>query len=132
MKKNIVIAFKEREGKDGGGKGILMNCEKSFSIPAFPEVKVCYPKICGVLASSAEHAEITDGSVSPTLMARAGTGGNQLPLVAYEVPEMNVYAVENHPNDSRARIDPDGIVQTLSGRMGTGGNNTPFVLIETT
>lgn len=40
------------------------------------------------------------------------------------------YAVENHPNDSRARIDPDGIVQTLSSRMGTGGNNTPFVLIE--
>ena len=46
-----------------------------------------------------------------------------------EVNEMQVYAVENHPNDSRVRIDPDGIVQTLSGRMGTGGNNTPFVLI---
>lgn len=43
---------------------------------------------------------------------------------------MKVYAVENHPNDSRARIDPDGIVQTLSSRMGTGGNNTPFVLID--
>ena len=86
--------------------------------------------VCGVLASSADHAEITDGKVSPTLMARAGTGGNQLPLVAYEVQKVKAYAVENHPNDSRARIDPDGIVQTLSGRMGTGGNNTPFVLIE--
>ena len=43
---------------------------------------------------------------------------------------MKVYAVENHPNDSRARVDPNGIVQTLSSRMGTGGNNTPFVLIE--
>ena len=42
-----------------------------------------------------------------------------------------VYAIENHPNDSRVGIDPDGIVQTLSSRMGTGGNNTPFVLIET-
>lgn len=82
-----------------------------------------------VLASSADHAEITDGTISPTLMARAGTGGNQLPLVVYEMNEMQVYAVENHPNDSRARIDPGGIVQTLSGRMGTGGNNTPFVLI---
>ena len=40
------------------------------------------------------------------------------------------YAVENHPNDSRCKIDPDGIVQTLSSRMGTGGNNTPFVLID--
>ena len=87
-------------------------------------------KVCGVLASSAEHAEITDGSIAPTLMARAGTGGNQLPLVAYESVMPTAYAVENHPNDSRARIDPDGIVQTLSSRMGTGGNNTPFVLIK--
>ena len=43
---------------------------------------------------------------------------------------MKCYAVENHPNDSRATIDPNGIVQTLSSRMGTGGNNTPFVLIN--
>lgn len=40
------------------------------------------------------------------------------------------YAIENHPNDSRVTVDPDGIVQTLSSRMGTGGNNTPFVLIK--
>ena len=45
---------------------------------------------------------------------------------------MKCYAVENHPNDSRATIDPNGIVQTLSSRMGTGGNNTPFVIITST
>ena len=45
---------------------------------------------------------------------------------------MRVYAIENHPNDSRVTIDPQGIVQTLSSRMGTGGNNTPFVLITST
>ena len=49
--------------------------------------------------------------------------------VAYETIRPVAYAVENHPNDSRARIDPNGIVQTLSSRMGTGGNNTPMVLI---
>ena len=86
-------------------------------------------RIVGVLASSADHAEITDGSVSPTLMARAGTGGNQLPLVAYLAKGVEVYAVENHPHDSRVKIDPNGIVQTLQTRIGTGGNNTPFVLI---
>ena len=42
---------------------------------------------------------------------------------------MKCYAIENHPNDSRVTIDPQGIVQCLSSRMGTGGNNTPFVLI---
>ena len=45
---------------------------------------------------------------------------------------MKCYAIENHPNDSRVKIEPDGIVQTLSSRMGTGGNNTPFVLIAST
>lgn len=45
---------------------------------------------------------------------------------------MKCYAIENHPNDSRVKIDPDGIVQTLSSRMGTGGNNTPFVLVTFT
>lgn len=43
---------------------------------------------------------------------------------------MKCYAIENHPNDSRVTIDPNGIVQTLSSRMGTGGNNTPFVLVS--
>lgn len=33
------------------------------------------------LASTCEHAEMTDGKVAPCLMARAGTGGNQLPIV---------------------------------------------------
>ena len=42
-------------------------------------------RVGGVMATSSEHAEITDGRISPTLMARAGTGGNQLPLVAYQV-----------------------------------------------
>jgi len=28
--------------------------------------------------------------------------------------------VENHPQDSRVKINPDGIVQTLPGQMGTG------------
>ena len=34
-----------------------------------------------VLATSCYDAPITDGKVSPTLCARAGTGGNQLPLM---------------------------------------------------
>ncbi len=58
--------------------------------------------------------------VSPTI--RGGQGGNQKPCV------VTAYPIENHPNDSRAKICEDGVVQTLSGRMGTGGNNTPLVM----
>lgn len=39
-----------------------------------------------------------------------------------------VYAVENHPADSRIKISDDNVVQTLSSRMGTGGGNVPLIL----
>lgn len=42
--------------------------------------------------------------------------------------ERESYSVENHPSDSRVRLDTTGKVQTLAGRMGTGGNNTPMVM----
>lgn len=61
--------------------------------------------------------------VSPTL--RGGEGGNQKPCV---LDMREAVPIENHPNDSRAKICEDGVVQTLSGRMGTGGNNTPLVM----
>ena len=38
-----------------------------------------------------------------------------------------VYAIENHPADSRVKISYNGVVQTLSSRMGTGGGNAPMV-----
>ena len=52
--------------------------------------------------------------VSPTL--RAG------------VTPACVYSVENHPNDSRVKIDESGKVQALTSRMGTGGGNVPMVM----
>ncbi len=41
---------------------------------------------------------------------------------------MLIFVIQNHPNDSRVKIEEDGICQTLSGRMGTGGGNTPMIL----
>ena len=64
----------------------------------------------------------TDGKV-PTL--RAETHGN-LPCIM----EKTVYSVENHPNDSRVKIDEEGKVQALTSRMGTGGGNVPMVMEE--
>lgn len=39
-------------------------------------------------------------------------------------------AIENHPNDSRVKIDNSGTIQTLTGRAGTGGGNVPMVMNE--
>jgi DNA (cytosine-5)-methyltransferase 1 len=44
-------------------------------------------------------------------------GDNQLAVV-----------VENHPADSRVKLNRSGKVQSLTSRMGTGGNNVPLTL----
>lgn len=41
------------------------------------------------IASIAPNAEKTDGSISPTLMARAGTGGGQLPIIVLEEKQIS-------------------------------------------
>ena len=45
----------------------------------------------------------------------------------YKEPHV-VYAIENHPADSRVKISYNGVVQTLSSRMGTGGGNVPMCI----
>lgn len=43
-------------------------------------------------------------------------------------PNAVMVPLENHPNDSRIRIEKGNAMQTLPGNMGTGGNNTPLVM----
>lgn len=38
---------------------------------------------------------------------------------------LKVYAIENHPNDSRVKLKDDGICQALTSNMGTGGGMYP-------
>lgn len=49
---------------------------------------------------------------------RADAGDNQAAVV-----------IENHPADSRLKLDESGKVQTLTSRMGTGGGNVPLTLM---
>lgn len=54
------------------------------------------------LASIAPNAEMTNGDISPTLMARAGTGGGQLPIVvlAEKESELNELSECNGMSES--------------------------------
>lgn len=36
--------------------------------------------------------------------------------------------LDNHPADSRIKMQEDNICTTLTSRMGTGGNNVPLVM----
>lgn len=64
----------------------------------------------------------TDKSVS--LIARMGTGGNQVPLI---VEEDKVCYYEHHPNDSRVKESKD-VACSITARYGTGGGNVPLVV----
>ena len=57
--------------------------------------------------------------VVQTVSATYGKGGNNQPFI-----------VENHPSDSRVKLDESGTMQTLTGRMGTGGGNVPLIINE--
>lgn len=65
--------------------------------------------------------------VSDTLNVYDNSEARTPTLILTPPSERNAVAIENHPNDSRAKITGN-VVQALSGRMGTGGNNTPMVM----
>lgn len=48
-----------------------------------------------VLASIAPNAERTDGTISPTIMHRTGTGGGQLPILIMQEAESEVCGKES-------------------------------------
>ena len=56
-------------------------------------------------------------NLAPTLQAKMGTGGNNVPIV-----------IETHGQDARWNLSEDNIVQTLASNMGTGGGNVPMIL----
>ena len=114
----VAYTLKIRSGCEGGGKGALIQEDKSATLATNNDQYLFQPitdtHIIDNIGGQAEYAKAS--SVNGTL--RAGAQG----LVAY--------AVENHPADSRVDIDDSGKVQTLTSRMGTGGGNVPMVMEE--
>ena len=95
-----------RGGKDGGGKGALVSENQSLTIATgndqtlflFEGNRVGDPRV---------HE-----NVSPSVMARWGTGGNNVPQILVD--------------DRRVGPTIHNEVPTLQAFMGTGGNNVPL------
>ena len=168
----VPCTLKIRSGCDGGGKGALIQEDKSATLSTLQDQTLFQPVAYGIGSYhsnawksdnpnsgvyEAETSKTLDaltcgypacnqGGIavvqpscsynigdrfgvpteyienSPTLTARMGTGGNNVPAV------VQAYSIENHPADSRVDIDESGKVQTLTSRMGTGGGNVPMVM----
>lgn len=149
----VPYTLKIRSGCEGGGKGALIQIDKSATLATNNDQYLFQP-VPNILLDDQGGQQIsvrTDGK-SPTL--RAETHGN-LPCVMESAgfcPEQSAktrgigyeeetaptlragvtpgvaYSIENHPADSRVSIDESGKVQTLTSRMGTGGGNVPMVM----
>lgn len=75
MQPSGVISFQERAGKPGGGKGILIQHERTGALSTLNNQAVCQPIL--IEMSSTKNTIIENG-ISPTLTSRMGTGGNQV------------------------------------------------------
>lgn len=97
-----------------GQGGSCMSVTKDFTATLRAE-EHGHPPIVFEPGASSRVGGHVDENTAGTL--RASMGDNQLAVM-----------VENHPADSRVKIDASGKVQTLTSRMGTGGNNVPLTL----
>ena len=118
------LTLKIRSGCEGGGKGALIQDDKSAILSCNNDQYLFEPLVMeSVVAFEPGAAQRLGGyayeDVSGTL--RSNMGDNQMSVA---------YSIENHPNDSRANIDESGKVQTLTSRMGTGGGNVPLILLD--
>lgn len=99
---------KNEPESQGGGKGILIQNEHVGALSTLNNQ--------AVLAVDGYNGAISQTQPSLGVNCGISTGRN------------GVMALENHPADSRVKINEDNVVQTLSSRMGTGGGNVPMVM----
>ena len=76
--KSQVLIFKERAGKPGGGKGILIGDRASFTLSTLTDEAVCYA-IDSHPGDS--RFELSGGGVTPTLIVKIAKGSCDGPLV---------------------------------------------------
>ena len=108
--------LKVRGGCEGGGKGALVQTEKSATLSTLQDQTLFQPMCYSVDQGGGKSACNVQEGQAPTLTC---THGGE-PAICY--------SIENHPADSRVDIDDSGKVQTLTSRMGTGGGNVPMVM----
>jgi DNA (cytosine-5)-methyltransferase 1 len=117
----VPYTLKIRSGCEGGGKGALIQTDKSATLSTLNDQYLFQPVIdCHILDDQGgSQISVRDDGKCPTL--RAEMHGN-VPCVLKEQ-----HLFENHSQDSRYR-GPLDVCPMLPAQLGTGGNNQPFVV----
>ena len=116
---SVAYTLKIRSGCEGGGKGALVQTDKSATLATNNDQYLFQP-VPDLLLDDQGGQQVnvrTDGKC-PTLRAEAH--GN-VPAV------LEQHLFENHSQDSRYR-GPLEVCPMLPAQLGTGGNNQPFVV----
>lgn len=104
-----IVCSPHQGGCDGGGKGALVQTEKSGTLGCGNDQTI----FC--MATQQGGAELRTDDRAPTLTAAAGMSGNNQPVVALDM---------SHACD--VIRDCGEVSTTLQVRMGTGGNQLPL------
>lgn len=151
--RNTAYTLKIRSGCAGGGKGALVQTEKTGTLSTlqdqtlFQAIPVLNDQGGGamsvtynmtgtlrasehghqpiVLESNQVHATVTQNGICPTLPASMGLGGGYVPMIT-DHPADRPVVFENHAQDARYKEAPT-CSPTVVARWGTGGGNTPLV-----
>lgn len=93
------IAFEERAGCEGGGKGILISDERTGALRAGEAVKKVFryqgespDAVCLEYYPQDSRIKVKDDGICQTLTKRGGTGGNNVPLCMVTKPQ--TYAMQ--------------------------------------
>lgn len=80
IRTTVIIVMRQREGKPGGGKGPMLG-EKSFTLATNNDQTLFI-----FYGNRVDDIRIQDGVIN-TLQARMGTGGNNMPMIAYPIQD---------------------------------------------
>jgi DNA (cytosine-5)-methyltransferase 1 len=100
----------ERCGCEGGGKGVLIQNNKSGTLAANNDQFILHPIVC--MATQQGGAEIRTDDKSPTLTAAAGMSGNNQPVIAIDRAAFN----QGKNALYEPKISEDGINSTLTAK----------------
>lgn len=86
-----------------------------------------YENVSGTLRATPGDNQMTV-AFTTEMTPKVDTKGKAFSLRERDYKDPQAIVLENHPNDSRVKIDDSGTIQTLTQRMGTGGGNVPMVM----
>jgi len=143
--RTTVLIMRNREGKPGGGKGPMLG-EKSFTLATNNDQTLFV-----FYGNRVDDIRIQGGVIN-TLQARMGTGGNNMPMVAYPIQDgrdmekkQNGLGIgdENDPSYTLDRTGGQAVAHAIQGTVigrsdtagpagkGYGEANDPMFTIDT-